>query len=35
MREGQDVIAVRGFRSNFDAEVWIADHMESEREFAR
>jgi hypothetical protein len=35
VKEGEDMVAVRGFRSRFEAEAWIADHKESEREFAR
>jgi hypothetical protein len=28
VREGEDVVAVRGFRSKFEADAWIADHKE-------
>jgi hypothetical protein len=35
VKEGEDVVAIPRFRSRFEAKAWIADHRQSEREFAR
>jgi hypothetical protein len=35
VREGENVTQVRGFRSRYQADAWIADHQQAEREFAR
>jgi hypothetical protein len=33
--DGEQVTKVRGFRSRFEVDAWIADHERSEREFGR
>lgn len=35
VREGEDVVAVPGFRYKLEADAWITDHRQSEREAAR